>query len=125
MGKPSYSKIERAVELYGHSARVEWKVAEECSEWNCRLIVDGFVALETIIDFGVEYGQIIGPHVRPQIVADVEADLIERWNVMGDEKRAATFRVNTREELDEMFPGLDHSNISDAELLKISGFVGP
>lgn len=124
MSSPSYSKIERNVSLPGHSARVEWRVTEECSEWNCRLIVDGFVALEISHDFGVECGEILGPHVRPQIVADVEAELISAWNVMSDEKRAATFRVNTREELDEMFPGLYHVGVSDEELLKISGFVG-
>lgn len=124
MSNPSYSKIERNVNLPGHSARVEWKVADSCTEWNCRLIVDGFVALETSHDFGTEFGEILGPHVRPQIVAEVEDALIGGWNVMSDEDRAATFRVNTREELDEMFPGLDHSGFSDEELLKISGFVG-
>jgi len=124
MSKPSYSKIERSVDLYGHNARVEWKVTEACSEWNCRLIVDGFVALETSHDFGVEYGEIRGPHALPQIVAEVESALVERWNVMSDEKRAATFHVYTHEELDNMYPGLDHSGVSDNELLEISGFVG-
>jgi len=124
MSNPSYSKIERNVSLQGHNARIEWKVAESCTEWNCRLIIDGFVALEAINDFGTESGEILGPHVCPQIVAEVEAELINRWNTISDKDRAATFRINTREELNEMFPGIDHGGVSDEELLKISGFVG-